>query len=83
MNNKELIENHTIFHAYLCFLIESDLIDSIEGFCKIGTILDDEILRRNITSREIDSHMMTAALCPEDQLIVGKYIYQKDLINEA
>ena len=77
MSNKDLIKNHTIFHAYFCHLIESDQADSAEELCEIGWKLDEEIRRRKITEVQINETINNAVLSPEDKLMVEKYIFIK------
>ena len=82
MSDEQLIENHTVFFAYFCFLIESDLLDYPEKLCEIGIKLDDEISRRKITDAQINDYIQRIKLTPEDQIIVGKYIFpDSDLFN--
>ena len=83
MSNEELIENHTIFFAYFCHLIENKMTDFIEEeLCDIGMKLDNEIVRRKISNTEIDEFIRNANLCPEDQLMVATYIFpESDLFN--
>ena len=83
MSNEELIENHTIFFAYFCHLIENKMTDFIEEeLCDIGMKLDNEIARRKISNTEIDEFMNNVSLSPEDQLMVATYIYpESDLFN--
>ena len=52
MTDEHLIENHTIFFAYFCHLIEQDMADFPEELCEIGMKLDDEISRRKITNNK-------------------------------
>ena len=75
MSNKDLIKNHTIFHAYFCHLIESDQADSAEELCEIGWKLDEEIRRRKITEVQIEECIKNAEFDPQDQLMVSIYIY--------
>ena len=75
MTDSELIKNHTIFHAYFCHLIENDQAESAEELCEIGWKLDEEIRRRKITEVQIEECINKANLNPEDQCMVGKYIY--------
>ena len=75
MTDSELIKNHTIFHAYFCYLIESDQADNVEELCEIGWALDEEIKKRKITNAQIDKCISQAELNPQDQLMVAKYIY--------
>ena len=83
MTDEQLIENHTIFFAYFCHLIQNDLADYAEELCEIGMKLDDEISRRKITSSQIDDYIRTVNLSPQDQLMVGKYIYPEfDLFTD-
>jgi len=75
MSDNKLIENHTLFFAYFCHLIEQDMADFPEELCEIGMKLDDEISRRKITNTEIDEFMKNVSLSPQDQLMVATYIY--------
>ena len=75
MSNKDLIKNHTIFHAYFCHLIESDQAESAEELCEIGWKLDEEIRRRKITEVQIEECIKNAEFDPQDQLMVSIYIY--------
>ena len=50
LSDKALIKNHTIFFAYFCYLIESDLSDDAEKLCEIGWQLDEEIRKRKISN---------------------------------
>jgi hypothetical protein len=77
LSDKELIKNHTIFHAYFCHLIETDQADSAEELCEIGWKLDEEIRRRKITEVQINETINNAVLSPEDKLMVEKYIFIK------
>ena len=82
MSNEELIENHTIFFAYFCHLIENKMTDFPEELCDIGMKLDNEISRRKISITEIDEFMNNVSLSPQDQLMVATYIYpDSDLFN--
>ena len=82
MTNSQLIKNHTIFFAYFCHLIEYYPIDLLEELCAIGWKLDEEIRRRKITDADIEDCINKSNLNPEDQCIVGKYIYpDSDLFN--
>ena len=82
MTNSQLIKNHTIFFAYFCHLIEFYPIDLLEELCAIGWKLDEEIRRRKITDAEIENCINKSNLNPEDQCMVGKYIYpDSDLFN--
>ena len=82
MSNEELIENHTIFFAYFCHLIENKMTDFPEELCDIGMKLDNEISRRKISITEIDEFMNNVSLSPQDQLMVATYIYpESDLFN--
>ena len=62
MSDEQLIENHTVFFAYFCFLIESDLLDYPEKLCEIGIKLDDEISRRKITDAQINDSLFAMAI---------------------
>ena len=77
LSDKELIKNHTIFHAYFCHLIETDQAESAEELCEIGWKLDEEIRRRKITEVQINETINNAVLSPEDKLMVEKYIFIK------
>ena len=82
MTNKDLIKNHTIFHAYFCHLIESDQGDSAEELCEIGWKLDEEIRRRKITEVQIEECIKNSEFDPQDQLMISTYIYpESDLFN--
>ncbi|MBT6936766.1 MAG: hypothetical protein HN982_04190 [Candidatus Marinimicrobia bacterium] len=82
MTNKDLIKNHTIFHAYFCHLIESDQADSAEELCEIGWKLDEEIRRRKITEVQIEECIKNSEFDPQDQLMISTYIYpESDLFN--
>ena len=82
MTNKDLIKNHTIFHAYFCHLIESDPADSAEELCEIGWKLDEEIRRRKITEVQIEECIKNSEFDPQDQLMISTYIYpESDLFN--
>jgi len=75
LSDKELIKNHTVFFAYLCHLIESNLADDTEQICDIGWKLEEEIIRRKISDDQIKKCINRAILNPEDQCMVAKYIY--------
>ena len=82
MTNKDLIKNHTIFHAYFCHLIESDQADSAEELCEIGWKLDEEIRRRKITEVQIEECIKNSEFDPQYQLMISTYIYpESDLFN--
>ena len=82
MTDSQLIKNHTIFFAYFCHLIEFYPIDLLEELCAIGWKLDEEIRRRKITDADIENCINKSNLNPEDQCMVGKYIYpDSDLFN--
>ena len=82
MTDSQLIKNHTIFFAYFCHLIEYYPIDLLEELCAIGWKLDEEIRRRKITDADIENCINKSNLNPEDQCMVGKYIYpDSDLFN--
>jgi hypothetical protein len=82
MSNEELIENHTLFFAYFCHLIEQNMTNFPEELCEIGMKFNDEISRRKITNTEIDEFMKNVSLSPQDQLMVATYIYpESDLFN--
>ena len=73
--NKELIKNHTIFHAYFCHLIESDQADFAEYLCEISFKLDQEINRRNISELQVEECIKNSKFEPQDQLMISTYIY--------
>ena len=75
MSNKKLIENHTLFFAYFCHLMEQGQDTLLHELCDIGMKLEDEINRRKITSTVIDECMSNVQLPPQDQLMVAAYIY--------
>ena len=52
MSNEELIENHTLFFAYFCHLIEQNMTNFPEELCEIGMKFNDEISRRKITNNK-------------------------------
>ena len=82
MSDKQLIENHTIFFAYFCHLIEQDQDSLFQELCDIGMKLEEEINRRKITNTEIDECMKNVELSPQDQLMVAAYIYpESDLFK--
>ena len=82
MSNKKLIENHTIFFAYFCHLMEQGQDSLLQELCDIGMKLEDEITRRKITNTEIDECMKNVELSPQDQLMVAAYIYpESDLFK--
>ena len=82
LSDKELIKNHTIFHAYFCHLIETDQADSAEELCEIGWKLDEEIRRRKITEVQIEECIKNSEFDPQDQLMISTYIYpESDLFN--
>ena len=83
MTDSELIKNHTIFHAYFCYLIESDQADSAEHLCEISFKLDQEIKRRKIGELQIKECIKKTKLNPQDQLIIYKYIYPDLLISKV
>ena len=83
MSDKELIKKHIIFFAYFCHLIEQDLTDLPKELYEIGWKLEDEIRIRKISNAEIDDYMEDACLSPEDQLMVGTYIYPDSNIFSA
>ena len=58
MSDNKLIENHTLFFAYFCHLIEQNMAYFPEELIKIGMKLDDEISRRKITNTEIDEFVL-------------------------
>jgi len=75
MSDKQLIENHTLFFAYFCHLMEQGQDTLLHELCDIGMKLEDEINRRKITSTVIDECMTNVQLTPQDQLMVAAYIY--------
>ena len=77
MSNKKLIENHTLFFAYFCHLMEQGQDSMLQELCDIGMKLEDEINRRKITSTQIDECMKNVELNPQDQLMVSAYIYRE------
>ena len=82
MSDKQLIENHTLFFAYFCHLMEQGQDSQLQELCDIGMKLNDEISRRKITNTEIDEFMKNVSLSPQDQLMVATYIYpESDLFN--
>jgi len=82
MTDSELIKNHTIFHAYFCYLIETDQAESAEELCEIGWKLDEEIRRRKITEVQIKECIKNAEFDLQDQLMISTYIYPgSDLFN--
>ena len=82
LSDKELIKNHTIFHAYFCYLIESEQAESAKDLCEISWQLNQEINRRKISEVQIEDCIKNAKLDPQDQLMVFRYIYPDlDLFN--
>jgi len=82
MSNKKLIENHTIFFAYFCHLMEQGQDSLLQELCDIGMKLEHEINRRKITNTEIDECMKNVELSPQDRLMVAAYIYpESDLFT--
>ena len=75
MTNSELIQNHTIFFAYFCHLIELKQADAAEELCEIAFKLDNELNKRNISDLQIEDYINNAKLEPEDQLMITQYIY--------
>tara|TARA_B100000959_G_scaffold242458_1_gene265116 strand:- start:99 stop:374 length:276 start_codon:yes stop_codon:yes gene_type:complete len=75
LSDKALIKNHTIFFAYFCYLIESDLSDDAEKLCEIGWQLDEEIRKRKISNTQIKECIQNSDLNPQDQLMVSTYIF--------
>ena len=75
MSNKELIKNHTIFHAYFCHLIEIEQADSAEELCEISWELEEEIKRRRISDSQIKGYIKSTSFGPQDELLIYKYIY--------
>ena len=75
MTDSELIKNHTIFHAYFCYLIESDQADFAEYLCEISFKLDQEINRRNISELQVEECIKNTKFEPQDQLMISTYIY--------
>ena len=80
LSNKELIINHTIFHAYFCHLIEMDQVDCVKDLCKISSKLEDEINIRSISFSQIEECIKKADLEPQDRMMVNEYIF-RDLID--
>ena len=83
MTNSELIESHTVFFAYFCHLMEQDQDSLFLELFDIGMKLEEEINRRKITNTEIDECMKNVELSPQDQLMVGTYIYPDSNIFTA
>ena len=82
MTDSELIKNHTIFHAYFCYLIETDQAVSAEDLCDISFKLNQEINRRKIGELQIKECIKNTKLDPQDQLMVSRYIYPDlDVLN--
>ena len=75
MNNKELIKNHLIFHAYFCHLIEQDQLNDFEDLCRISLELSEEIVARKIDENQITKHLSGENLDPYEKLLVIKYLY--------
>ena len=80
LTNSELIKNYTIFHAYFCYLIDTNQADFAEELCEISWELAEEIKRRKIGESQIKKCIKKASLKPQDHLMVYTYIYP-DLIN--
>ena len=78
MTNSELIQNHTIFFAYFCHLIDLKQAEAVEELCEIGWKLDEEINRRKIGQLEIEDCIKSATLDPQDQIMIDKYIFPND-----
>ena len=82
MTDVELIYNHTIFHAYLCYLVDIDQADSIKELCELSWQLDQEIKIRRISDSQVKECIKNANLDPQDQLMISKYIYPEiDLLS--
>ncbi len=75
MTNEQLIINHTIFHAYFCHLIENDQADSVEDLCDVSFKLDQEIIKRNISTFQMEKCIQKTDLEPQDSIMVDKYIF--------
>ena len=75
MNNKELIKNHLIFHAYFCHLIEQDQLNDSEDLCRISLELSEEIVARKIDENQITKHLNSENFSPSEKLLVIKYLY--------
>tara|TARA_B100000131_G_scaffold299608_1_gene320244 strand:- start:1150 stop:1410 length:261 start_codon:yes stop_codon:yes gene_type:complete len=75
MTDSELIKNYILFHAYFCHLIENRQADTVDGLCNISLELEQEIIKRNISSSQIEKCIHKADLEPQDSIMVNKYIY--------
>ena len=75
MTDVELIINYTIFHAYFCHLIENGQADDVEGLCDISFKLDQEIIKRNISTSQMEKCIQKAYLEPQDSIMVDTYIF--------
>ncbi len=80
MTDNELIKNYTLFHAYFCHLIESGQADVVEHLCDISFKLDHEIIKRNISTSQIEKFILKADFEPQDSIMIDKYIFT-GLIN--
>tara|TARA_Y100000591_G_scaffold79763_1_gene67036 strand:- start:442 stop:702 length:261 start_codon:yes stop_codon:yes gene_type:complete len=80
MSNTSLIINHSVFHAFLCYLIETNQADALDELCEISLKLDKEIKKRKINQEEIDNCIKTAILNPKDRLMVNWFIFP-EIIN--
>ena len=76
----QLIKNYLVFHAYMCYLIELDSLDSAEELCNISWRFEKEIKRRKISQLEIEDCIKSVTLDAQDRLMVNKYIFP-DSIN--
>ena len=75
LSKKELIINHTIFHAYFCHLIEMSQVDCVKDLCDISFKLNQEICKRKISELQIEDCIKVSKLDPQDLLMVSNYIY--------
>ena len=75
MNNKELIKNHLIFHAYFCHLIEQDQLNVFEDLCRISLELCEEIVERKIDENQITRQLNSENFDSFEQLLITKYLY--------
>ncbi len=76
MKNEKLIKNYIIYHAYFCHLIENGQADAIENLCDISLKLCEEIVKRNISSAQIEECIKKADLEPKDSIMIDKYIFK-------
>lgn len=83
MTNKEIIKQHTIFHAYFCYLIDTNQADFVEELCQISLKLNEEIKRRKISQLEIKECIKSISLDPQDSLMINKYIFPELINSEA